>query len=70
VLRNLSPRIAAITVSVYAKPDWVPEQFSDLDATGNFHLLRAGFYSSERGLDLEEPGLEDEDKPATWGQLF
>lgn len=69
-LRNLSPRIAAITVSVYAKPDWLPEQFSDLDATGNFYLLRAGFYSSERGLDLEEPGLEDEDKPATWGQLF
>jgi len=69
-LRNLSPRIAAITVSVYAKPDWPPEQFSDLDATGNFHLLRAGFYSSERGLDLEEPGLEDEDKLATWGQLF
>lgn len=69
-LRNLSPRIAAITVSVYAKPEWQPEQFSDPDATGNFYLLRAGYYSSERGLDLQEPGLEDEDKHATWGHMI
>ena len=69
-LRNLSPRLAAITVSVYAKSEWQPDEFSDLDATGNFHLLRESYYSPERGLDLEAPGLDDEDKPATWGMMF
>jgi CRISPR-associated endonuclease/helicase Cas3 len=69
-LRHLSPRLAAVTVSIYAKSEWKPEDFSDLDATGNFHLLHEGYYSSERGLDLEAPGLDDEENPASWGMML
>ena len=69
-LRNLSPRIASITVSVYAKPEWQPEEFSYPDATGNFHLLSEGYYSPERGLDLEAQDLDDEHTSANWGLMF
>jgi CRISPR-associated endonuclease/helicase Cas3 len=69
-LRELAPRIASITVSVYAKPEWNPEGYSDLDPTGNFYLLREGYYSAERGLDLEDPQFGDEDRPASWGMML
>jgi CRISPR-associated endonuclease/helicase Cas3 len=68
-LRSLSSRLASISVSVYVPPSFVPERYSNLDATGNFWLLKAGFYDSQRGIDLD-PGDSSEEVEANWGMLL
>jgi hypothetical protein len=52
MLRKLAARIAAISVSVVVDAGFDPEQFAYNDPTGNFWLLRSGFYQSDRGNDL------------------
>jgi len=65
-LRSLSSRIAAVSVSIYVRKDFRPERFAERDATGNFWLLRRGFYEQSRGMDLsQDKGIDDEDD--TWG---
>lgn len=68
-LRALSSRLASISVSIYAQPDFVPERFAMLDPTGNFWLLKPGFYESQRGIDLE-PSDRSEESEADWGMLL
>jgi CRISPR-associated endonuclease/helicase Cas3 len=46
--RKLAGRIARISVGVYARPDFHPQQIAD-DYLGHW-ILREGYYSSERGL--------------------
>ncbi len=48
--RAIAGRIANISVSVYAKPGFRPETIAE-EYLGQW-ILREGFYSSERGLDL------------------
>ena len=50
--RAIAGRIANISVSVYAKPGFIPETIAE-EYLGQW-ILRDGFYSSERGLDLHE----------------
>ena len=66
-IRRLAPSIAEITVSVYTDPELVPTKYVEVDATGNFNLLKPGYYETGRGIDLdgyEEPS-EDE-----WGKII
>ncbi len=49
--RRLAGRIARISVSIYAKPGFHPQQIAD-DYLGHW-ILREGYYSSERGLLVE-----------------
>lgn len=49
-LRTLAGRIARITVSVYARRGFDPRDVAD--EYGNLWLLKPGYYSSSRGLDL------------------
>ena len=68
-LRSLSSRLACISVSVYVQSNFAPERYANLDATGNFWLLRAGFYDLQRGLDLD-PNDAAEEVEANWGMLL
>ena len=63
-IRKLASRLALITVSVYANSEIDPENFATLDATGNFMLLKPGFYDQNRGIDLD--GYEDATQ-GSWG---
>ena len=67
--RSLSSRLASISVSVYVQSNFAPERYARLDATGNFWLLRAGFYDSQRGIDLD-PSDSSEEVEANWGMLL
>jgi CRISPR-associated endonuclease/helicase Cas3 len=69
-LRNLSARIAAISVSVYVREDVRPERYAERDATGNFWLLREEFYNENRGLDLTEGRQQMDDEEDTWGVVI
>lgn len=51
-LRSLGGRIARITVSVYARPGFDPRDVAD--EYRNLWLLKPGYYSSSRGLDLPQ----------------
>ena len=55
-IRNLAGRIGRVTVSVYAKRGWDPEDFAD--ARGPFWILRDEYYQSDRGLVLPETETE------------
>ncbi len=55
-IRNLAGRIGRVTVSVYAKRGWEPEDFAD--ACGPFWILRDKYYESDRGLVLPESETE------------
>ena len=55
-IRNLAGRIGRVTVSVYAKRGWEPEDFAD--ACGPFWILRDEYYQSDRGLVLPESETE------------
>ena len=56
-IRKLAGRIGRVTVSVYAKQGWDPEDFAD--ACGPFWILRDEYYQSERGLVLPESETEN-----------
>lgn len=49
--RKLAGRIALISVSVYARPGFYPQQIAD-EYLGHW-ILREGYYSSKRGLLVE-----------------
>ena len=68
-LRSVSGRLAAISVSIFVRGDFGPERFANLDATGNFWLLKPGFYDSQRGIDLD-PSENADESPADWGMLL
>ena len=55
-IRNLAGRIGQVTVSVYAKRGWEPEDFADV--CGPFWILRDEYYQSDRGLVLPESETE------------
>lgn len=55
-IRKLAGRIGRVTVSVYAKRGWEPEDFAD--ACGPFWILRDEYYQSDRGLVLPESETE------------
>ncbi len=55
-IRKLAGRIGRVTVSVYAKQGWEPEDFAD--ACGPFWILRDEYYHSDRGLVLPESETE------------
>ena len=55
-IRNLAGRIGRVTVSVYAKRGWDPEDFADV--CGPFWILRDEYYQSDRGLVLPETETE------------
>jgi CRISPR-associated endonuclease/helicase Cas3 len=67
-LRQLSSRIAAVSVSVYARNVDDPGRFADKDGTGNFWLLKRGYYSSDRGLSLFED--HEENVASSWGTIL
>ena len=58
-MRKLASQIALVSVSVYDNPNGEEAidvgAVSDLDPTGNFNLLKSGFYQSGRGIDLSGP---------------
>ena len=56
-IRNLAGRIGQVTVSVYAKREWEPEDFAD--ACGPFWILRDEYYQEHRGLELPENWNEE-----------
>ena len=56
-IRNLAGRIGRVTVSVYAKREWEPEDFAD--ARGPFWILRDEYYQEYRGLVLPEDENEE-----------
>ena len=49
-LRSLAGRVAQVTVSVYARSGFIPEDIAE--PMKNLWLLKSGYYSSERGIDL------------------
>ena len=51
-IRSLAGRIGQVTVSVYAKREWEPEDFAD--TCGPFWILRDEYYQEYRGLELPE----------------
>ena len=68
-LRKLSSRVAAVSVSIYVPNEFAPERFAERDATGNFWLLRRGFYQANRGMDLSDNNQID-DENETWGAII
>ena len=56
-IRYLAGRIGRVTVSVYAKREWEPEDFAD--ARGPFWILRDEYYQEYRGLMLPEDENEE-----------
>jgi len=56
-LRRLAAALQQRTVTVYARPEWHPEDFAE--AIGSFWVLREGWYCAEGGLNLRL----DEDDP-------
>ena len=66
-IRKLASELAEITVSIYANDEIAPTDFADLDATGNFLMLKKGYYKSNRGIDLDgnEEAAED-----SWGKCL
>ena len=56
VIRKLAGRIGRVTISVYAKQGWEPEDFAY--ACGPFWILRDEYYQSDRGLVLPESVTE------------
>jgi CRISPR-associated endonuclease/helicase Cas3 len=66
-IRKLASQLALITVSIYANEGIDPEIFATLDETGNFLLLKPGYYQSGRGIDLE--GYDDV-HVQTWGKCI
>jgi CRISPR-associated endonuclease/helicase Cas3 len=55
-IRRLAGQIGRVTVSVYAKKDWMPEEFAD--ACGPFWILKDKYYQSDRGLVLPDSETE------------
>jgi len=53
--RKLAGRIARISVSIYARPGFHPQQIAD-EYLGHW-ILREGYYSSNRGLLVEGEAL-------------
>ncbi|MCK5144784.1 MAG: hypothetical protein KAQ77_13480, partial [Candidatus Heimdallarchaeota archaeon] len=49
-LGALRGRIAKLTVSVWARPDFDPTEISDV--IGHWYLLRKGFYQKGKGIDI------------------
>ncbi len=68
-LRSVSGRLASISVSIFVRGDFNPERYANLDATGNFWLLKSGYYDSQRGVDLD-PSENADERPVDWGMLF
>lgn len=56
-IRKLAGQIGRVTVSVYAKREWEPEDFAD--ALGPFWILRDDYYQRDRGLVLPEGETEE-----------
>ena len=56
-IRKLAGRIGRVTVSVYAKREWEPEDFAD--ALGPFWILKDEYYQRDRGLVLPERETEE-----------
>ena len=50
-LRRLAGRLQKRTVTVYARSDLFPEDYAE--PVGPFWLLKDGYYSSDRGIDLK-----------------
>jgi CRISPR-associated endonuclease/helicase Cas3 len=71
-LRNLAPRIAANTVTVYQNDELDPARYAAPFPAGRprgeewFWLLRDGHYTPQRGLDLK--GKEGDQEP--WGLVL
>lgn len=61
--RKLAPRVARITVSVYARTDFDPSHYAD--RLGFLWILRRDYYSLGRGLDLK---LGDQE--SQWGIIL
>ncbi len=57
-LRGIAGKLQKRTVTVYARPDMFPEDYAE--PVGPFWLLKDGYYSSDRGIDLKL----DEENPA------
>jgi len=55
-LRSLAGKLQKRTVTVYARSDLFPEDYAE--PIGPFWLLKDGYYSSNRGMDLK---LDEED---------
>jgi CRISPR-associated endonuclease/helicase Cas3 len=72
-LRRLAPRLAENSVQVYQREDLDPTDFAGPFPTGKsgedvwFWLLRDGFYTAQRGLDLQTHGADGDD---SWGMLL
>ncbi len=70
--RSLAPRVARLTVSVYLRQDFEPSRYADPFPPGKsdedawFWLLKPGFYTAERGLDLAGAAEEQEG----WGVIL
>lgn len=50
-LRTLAGKLQKRTVTVYARSDLLPEDYAE--PVGPFWLLKEGYYSSDRGIDLK-----------------
>ena len=51
-IRSLKPRLAKLTISVWAKKDIIPEEISE--PLGCYYLLRDDYYISGKGLNLKD----------------
>jgi len=71
-MQRLAGRIAQITVSVFQRDDLDPSDYADPfpdDARSEdvwFWLLRDGFYTLQRGIDLAGTGHGDD----SWGIIL
>ena len=51
-IRSLKPRLAKLTISVWANKDILPEEIAE--PLGCFYLLKDKYYTPGKGLDLRD----------------